>query len=192
MNGPLIIVSGPAGSGKTTLVRRLLDEGGLPLRVAVTATTRQPRPGEVDGVHYHFWTRERFEKAKEAGELLESATVHGHRYGTPRSEVENWVPKGVGVVLVIDVQGARQVRRLCPEALAIFLQAPSWDDYEKRLAGPGRKEDAAEIARRLATAKEELRHMGEFDHVVVNDRLETAVARVRECIQSRFPLKGGS
>src|SRR5262245_11290671 len=109
--GPLIIVSGPAGSGKTTLVQRLLAEDGLRLRVAVTATTRAPRAGEKDGVNYHFWTPARFDAAVQNDELLEWATVHGQRYGTPRSEVEPYRLQGKGVVLVIDVQGARQVRR---------------------------------------------------------------------------------
>ena len=189
MQGPLIILSGPSGSGKTTVVRRLLAEGGLPLRVAVTATTRPPRPGERDGVHYHFWTRERFEAAKEAGELLEWAAYAGELYGTPRREVEEHRARGLGVVLVIDVQGARQVRRQCPDALSVFLQAPSWEEYEKRLVG--RNEEEAAIARRLETARRELEALAEYDHVVVNDDLDRAVAEVRGYIAKRFAVKGG-
>src|SRR4051812_38713090 len=105
--GPLLILSGPSGSGKSTVIDRLLREHGQPLRLSVSATTRAPRPLETDGVQYHFWTRERFQKEIDAGGFLEWATVHGHYYGTPRSEVEPYRAQGIGVILDIDVQGAR-------------------------------------------------------------------------------------
>src|SRR5947209_5390237 len=114
--GPLVVLSGPTASGKTTVVDRLLATSPLAprLRRAVTATTRSPRPGEVDGVHYHFWTPQRFQEALAGGEMLEEAVVHGNHYGTPREEVEKFRDQGKGVILIIDVQGAAQVRRLYP------------------------------------------------------------------------------
>jgi guanylate kinase len=184
--GPLVILSGPSGSGKTTLVKRLLGDPGLRLRRAVTATTRPPRDGERDGQDYHFWARERFEEAARSGELLESAVVHGQLYGTPRSEVEEARARGEGVILVIDVQGASRVRRLCPEALTVFLRAPSFEEYQRRLAGPERHESPASITRRLETARRELEHAGEYDKVVINDNLEVAVAEVKRYIAERF------
>src|SRR4051794_1735216 len=120
MTGPLIILSGPSGSGKSTIVARLLQAADSPLRLSVSATTRPPRPGERDGVHYHFWTRERFQREIEAGGFLEWAEVFGNYYGTPRSEVEPFRARGVGVILDIDVQGAAQVRAQCPDAVSIF------------------------------------------------------------------------
>src|SRR5436309_11636858 len=109
--GPLIIVSGPSGTGKSTIVKRLLADPELPLRLSVSATTRRPRPGEKDGVQYHFWSRERFLQEKEAGAFLESAEVHGQYYGTLKREVEPYREQGKGVILDIDVQGAAQIRR---------------------------------------------------------------------------------
>src|SRR5437899_8814322 len=123
--GPLIILSGPSGSGKSTLLERLLATTDLPLHVSVSATTRLPRRGEMDGKQYYFWTRERFEQAKRAGELLESAAVHGCQYGTLRSEVDPYRARGVGVILDIDVQGATQIRRIYPDSVSIFLHAGS-------------------------------------------------------------------
>src|SRR5207244_3007074 len=124
--GPLIIVSGPSGSGKSTVIDRVLRQAvadGLPLRLSVSATTRSPRPGEVDGFHYHFWTPERFDSALAAGEFLESAHVHGGRYGTLRNEVDCYRDRGTGVILEIDVQGAAEIRNKCPDGVSIFVRA---------------------------------------------------------------------
>jgi guanylate kinase len=185
MQGPLIIVSGPSGVGKSTLVGRLLADGGLPLRRAVTVTTRPPRPGERDGVDYYFRSPEWFEKEVQAGAFLEWAEVHGQRYGTLRAEVDDARNRGIGAILVIDVQGAEQVRRQRPDALSIFLTLPRWELYEARIRGRG-AEDAAAIARRLETARRELARHGEFDYEVVNDDLDRAVAEVRDLIAQRF------
>ncbi len=183
--GPLIILSGPSGVGKSTVIRRLLTESGLPLRLSVSATTRAPRPGEQDGVDYFFWTPEQFQKEVDQGGFLEWAEVHGRRYGTLRSQVDEWLAKGWGVLLDIDVQGAEQVRRKCPGALSIFLKAPSWEVYEQRLR-LRHTENEEMIARRLATARRELERAGEYDHQVLNRDLETAVAEVRGLIAARF------
>jgi guanylate kinase len=183
--GPLIILSGPSGSGKSTVVERLLAGGGLPLRRSVTATTRAPREGERDGVHYHFWPRERFERERDAGALLEWADVFGHLYGTPRAEVEPHRDRGQGVVLVIDVQGAAQVRAACPDAVSVFLLPPSRQELERRLRERGTDGEAA-VRRRLAGALGELARVGEYDYWVVNRDLARAVADLQEIVGRQF------
>ncbi len=189
--GPLIILSGPSGSGKSTVRRRLLAEGGLPLRRSVSATTRPHREGERDGVEYHFWTRDRFVEQVAAGAFLEWAEYAGNLYGTLRSEVDRYRAEGQGVLLEIEVKGAEQVRRKCPDCVSIFLCAPSWDVLERRLRGRHTESEEA-IARRLATARAELERRGEFDHVVVNDDLDAAVARVRGLIAPHFSEGGAT
>jgi guanylate kinase len=183
--GPLIIVSGPSGSGKSTVIRRVLREAGLPLHLAVSATTRPPRPAEVDGRDYHFWTREQFESQMAAGAFLELAEVHGNLYGTLRSEVEQYRSAGQGVILDIDVQGAAAVRQLYPDSTSIFLCTSNWEAYEQRLRRRGTETEAS-IARRLATARQELKHKSEFQHVVLNDDLDTAVARMCQLVVGAF------
>jgi guanylate kinase len=142
--------------------------------LSVSATTRPPRPGEVDGVHYRFLDDPGFDAMVERGELLEWAVVHGrHRYGTPRAPVEERLAAGVPVLLEIDLQGARQVRASMPGARFVFLAPPSWDELVRRLVGRG-TEDAASRARRLETARVEMAAEGEFDHTVVNDDVRRA------------------
>jgi guanylate kinase len=184
-NGPLIIVSGPSGSGKTTVVERLLAEGTLPLRAAISATTRQPRGQEADGVNYHFWKRQRFDEEVAAGAFLEWAEVHGNRYGTLRREVDEPRKRGVGVFLVIDVQGAAKVRTQCADAVSVFIQTSSPEVLERRLRGRGTESEAA-VRVRLANALEEMKRAGEYDFVVINDDLPTAVARLREIVAALF------
>jgi guanylate kinase len=185
---PLVVVSGPSGVGKTTVVDELLQRGLLPLRRAVTATTRPPRAGEIPEISYHYWTIAEFEQAIHDGRLLEWAEVFGTDfYGTPRSEVEPHRVAGVGVIMVIDVQGAARVRELSADALSVFIQPPSFEELEARLRKRG---DMSEdrIRRRLETAREELNRAGEFDHVIINDDLNRAVVELERLIQRQFPL----
>ncbi|WP_127127689.1 guanylate kinase [Georgenia sp. SYP-B2076] len=164
----LTVLSGPTAVGKGTIMAELRRRSPE-LWISVSATTREPRPGEVDGVHYHFLTGERFDALVEAGEMLEWAVVHGrNRYGTPRGPVDRMLAAGRPVFLEVDLQGARQVRGAMPEAQLVFLAPPSWEELVHRLVGRG-TEGPEERERRLATAREELRAVPEFDHVVVND-----------------------
>ncbi|GAA2520886.1 guanylate kinase [Rarobacter incanus] len=146
--------------------------------LSVSATTRKPRPGEVDGVHYHFVSGDEFARMVSDHQLLEWAVVHGRNwYGTPRAAVEEQLSRGVPSLLEIDLAGARQVRAAMPEARFIFLAPPSWDELVRRLVGRG-TEDEEERERRLATAKVELAAADEFDHVVVNDEVSRATDQI--------------
>jgi guanylate kinase len=166
------VITGPSGVGKGTLIRRLLDR--MPeLELSVSATTRPPRPGERDGVEYHFEAEEEFDRMAREGELLEHATYSGHRYGTPRAEVEPRLEAGSSVVLEIEVQGARQVRRAMPEAIQVFIAPPSPEALRERLEGRA-TDSPEEIERRLSAAEDELAARSEFGHVVVNDDLDRA------------------
>ncbi len=144
----------------------------------MSATTRAPRPGEIDGEHYFFVDDAEFDRMIRDGELLEHATVHNkHRYGTPKAPIEKALAEGRTVLLEIDLQGARQVRAAAPDASLVFLLPPSWDELVQRLVGRG-TEDEEERARRLRTAKGELASQGEFDFLVVNDEVARAAAEV--------------
>ncbi len=175
--GRLVVISGPSGSGKSTLVRRLLVRPELRLTVSVSATTRDPRPGEVPGRDYLFLTPEEFEEIKVRGELLESALVHGQHYGTPARPVRQAIDQGLCVALVIDVQGGFQVRTRAPDALLIFIQVPSLEVLEARLRARGTDSDAT-IQRRLNTARRELELASQYDLEVVNDDLDRAVEQL--------------
>jgi guanylate kinase len=166
------VITGPSGVGKGTLIRGLLER--VPeLELSVSATTRKPRPGEREGVDYHFLDPEEFERRAAAGEFLEHACYSGNRYGTLRSEVERRLADGAPVVLEIEVQGARQVRAEMPEAVAVFIAPPSREALRARLIGRG-TDTPEQVDERMRTAERELEAQPEFAHVVVNDRLERA------------------
>ncbi len=167
------MLAGPTAVGKGTVSADVRDRYPE-VWLSVSATTRTPRPGEVDGVHYYFLSPERFDQMVAAGEFLEWAVVHGrHRYGTPRGPVLEHLALGVPALLEIDLSGARQVREAMPEARFVFLAPPSWEELERRLVGRG-TEDVEERARRLATARVELAAEAEFDHTIVNDDVHRA------------------
>ncbi|MGO9322816.1 MAG: guanylate kinase [Solirubrobacteraceae bacterium] len=169
----VFVITGPSGVGKGTLIRGLMER--LPrLELSVSATTRAPRPGEQDGVDYHFLTREEFDAKVAAKDFVEHADYAGRSYGTLRSELEDRVRAGVPVVLEIEVQGARQVRAAMPEAVQVFIAPPSLPALRTRLIGRG-TDDSEEVERRLQVAEQELGAQPEFAHVVVNDRLDQAL-----------------
>lgn len=166
-----MVLSGPTAVGKTTVVRRL-RASHPELWISVSVTTRFPRPGEIDGVNYHFVDEATFDQMVRAGEFLEWAVVHGHaKYGTPRRPVERALAEGRSCLLEIDLQGARQIRESGQDALFVFLAPPRWDEMVRRLVGRG-TEDAAERERRLTTAKRELAAEDEFDITIVNHDVE--------------------
>jgi len=174
------VITGPSGVGKGTLIRGVMDRVG-DLELSVSATTRPPRVGEVDGVDYHFLSRQQFDRRVAAGEFLEHADYAGNHYGTLRSELEDRLRAGRPVVLEIEVQGARQVREAMPEALQVFIAPPSLEELRTRLIARG-TDDAEEVERRLRVAEGELAAQPEFRHVVVNDRLQEALARLTEIV----------
>jgi len=177
----VFVITGPSGVGKGTLIRALRER--LPeVQLSVSATTRAPRPGEADGVDYHFLDDTQFDKRTAEGDFLEHASYSGRRYGTLRSEVLRRVEAGVPVVLEIEVQGARQVRERMPEAVQIFIEPPSEDALRARLVGRG-TDSPDQVAARLATARDELGALEEFHHRVVNDRLEDAVGELEQIVR---------
>lgn len=175
-----VILCSPSGAGKTTLARRLVA-GRRDVGFSVSATTRPPRENEREGVDYYFFTREEFHRRREAGEFLEWAEYSGHLYGTLNAEVERETSRERHVLLDIEIQGARQVRARCPDAVAIFVLPPSAAVLVARLTGRG-SESPDEVERRLARADEELQAAPEFDYVVVNEHLEQAVAGIAAII----------
>jgi guanylate kinase len=184
----VFVITGPSGVGKGTLIRGLMER--LPaLELSVSATTRAPRPGERDGVDYHFLTREEFERRVRAGEFVEHADYAGRSYGTLRSELEERVRAGAPVVLEIEVQGARQVRASVPDAVQVFIAPPSLDALRTRLIGRG-TDDPEEVQRRLGVAAQELQAQPEFAHVVVNDRLQDALEALTAIVAGELDGEG--
>ena len=181
--GLLLVISAPSGGGKGTILKELFAQEEN-LRLSVSATTRQPRPGEENGKQYFFLSREEFETKIQTGQMLEYAEYVGNYYGTPREPVERWMDQGRDVVLEIEVKGGAQVKKLMPECVSIFILPPSMQVLEKRLRGRGTEEEAA-IQQRLAKAREEIPHAKEYDYVVFNDRLEDAVSDLRAIIHAQ-------
>ncbi|MBQ3789665.1 MAG: guanylate kinase [Lachnospiraceae bacterium] len=180
--GIIVVVSGFSGTGKGTLMKRLTAEYDRYM-LSVSMTTRQPREGEVDGREYFFTTDEHFEELIREGKFIEHAGYCGHYYGTPRDFVDRNLEDGKDVLLEIEVQGALQVREIYPEALLIFVAAPSIEELKKRLNGRG-TEDPETIARRLERAKEEVKYIDRYDHLLINDDLESCTRLMHEIIQS--------
>ena len=178
--GLLVLVSGPSGTGKGT-VCNLLREKHPELAYSISATTRQPRPGEVDGVNYYFYDKAKFEAMIEAGELLEWANVYGNYYGTPKQAVLDRLEAGEDILLEIDTQGALNVMEAMPEGLYVFLLPPSLEELEKRLRGRGTVTEDS-IARRLGAAKEEIGRAVKYRYVVVNDTVEKAEETIANII----------
>ena len=177
----VFVITGPSGVGKGTVIRALLER--LPqLELSVSATTRAPRPDEVDGVHYWFLTEDEFDRRLRAADFLEHAQYAGARYGTLKSEVERRAESGRPVVLEIEVQGARQIRQAMPQAVQVFLAPPSLDTLRARLRARGTDSDE-EVERRLRVATEELEAKDEFAHVVCNDDLERAVDELASIVE---------
>ena len=170
----LTIIAGPTAVGKGTVVRALVERYPQ-IYLSISATTRDPRPGEIDGVHYHFLSHDDFTRRVNAGEFLEWATVHGvNRYGTLRTPIDEALAAGRPAVVEIDLEGARQVKAAMPDARSIFIAPPSWEELVNRLRGRG-TENEEEMTRRLRTAKRELAAKDEFDVIVVNDEVERTV-----------------
>lgn len=180
--GLLITLSGPSGSGKGTIVKALLERNADTV-LSVSATTREPRPDEVDGVHYRFISREEFTRMAQAGEFLEWAEYGGNLYGTPKAPVEELLAAGKNVLLEIEVQGAEKVMKAVPDTVSVFITIPSMGELERRLRGR-KTESEDKILARLAIAERELRHAYLYDYVVLNDEIEFAVARIEAIMKA--------
>ena len=185
--GMILILSGPSGSGKSSIYKAAI--GGLGgIEFSVSCTTRQPRPGEVDGRDYYFISREKFDSLVAENAFAEHAEVHGNCYGTLKSELLGRIQRGIDVLLDIDVQGAAQLRALCSDSTEfceacefIFIMPPSFEELERRLRARGTETEES-ILRRLANAKGEMEHANEYDHIIVNDDLDRAVREFTELI----------
>ena len=180
--GKLLVISGPSGAGKSTVVFKAI-EGREDICFSTSVTTRSPRPGEVDGREYFFVDFERFREMVENDELLEHAEYVANRYGTPRAYVEQRMAEGLNVVLDIEVQGARQVRKKMPEAVLIFIAPPSIEELERRLRGRGTDTEAA-IEGRLIRARQEFQEADFYDYLIVNDDVEKAAAKLNAIIEA--------
>ena len=180
--GTLYIVSAPSGAGKSSLISAILGQNGDPnLKVSVSHTTRDMRPGEVQGQHYHFVAVDEFKQLIDEGAFFEWAEVFGNYYGTSRHAIEAQLAQGIDIFLDIDWQGARQVKKLMPEAVGIFILPPSREELERRLIGRGQDSDEV-IAKRMQQAVSEMQHHDEYDFLVVNDEFDQAVGEITAII----------
>ena len=179
--GSLIILSGPSGVGKGTVRQKLSTLEGMSFYYSISMTTRSPRPGEVDGRDYFFVTREEFDRNVAADNLLEHAEFVGNCYGTPRNVVEDYLNRGIDVLLEIETNGAHQVMEKCPDAVSIFLVPPSFESLESRIRGRS-TEDEPTIQKRLSKARAELARSVEYKHVVLNDSVDRAANEIRDII----------
>jgi len=181
MSGKLFVITAPSGAGKTSLIDAVMREDPT-LKISVSYTTRKPRPGEKEGVDYHFIDVATFQKMRARGEFLESAEVHGNHYGTGKQVILDAVKRGDDLILEIDWQGAQQVRRLYPECVGIFILPPSVEELERRMRARG--QDSEEVIRqRVQNAREELSHAGEFKYAIINKDFETARRELASIIQ---------
>ena len=182
MSGLLFVISAPSGAGKTSLIEALLQDEAR-LRLSISYTTRAPRPGEANGREYHFVDDATFESMLERGEFLESAQVHGHRYGTCHTAVRELLAGGDDLLLEIDWQGAQQVRRALPGCIGIFILPPSIQELERRMRARGQDSEAV-IRRRVANAREELSHVHEFEYAIINKEFDEARRNLTAVIQA--------
>ena len=182
MSGNLFIITAASGAGKTSLVRELLARDSQ-IKLSVSYTTRRPRPGEVNGEHYHFVDEATFLKMLGEGDFLESAHVHGARYGTSQTRVDQGLAAN-DLILEIDWQGAAQVRKLYPSAISIFILPPSITELESRLRGRGQDSEEV-IIKRLGAARDEMSHVGEFDYVTINDKFEESLQDLAAIVRSQ-------
>lgn len=180
--GLLVVISGPSGAGKGTVLKTLLA-GDDSLRFSVSATTRAPRPGETDGKEYYFISREEFKRMTDSGGMLESAEYCGNCYGTPEAPILEWTGQGNDVILDIEVQGGAQVRKKRPDSVGIFILPPSMEELERRLKKRATEPEET-MRKRLETARREIPEASSYDYVVVNDSVELAVARIRAILQA--------
>ena len=180
-NGKLFVITAPSGAGKTSLIDAIMRDDPS-LKVSVSYTTRAPRRGEQNGVDYHFVADGTFLAMKERGEFLESAEVHGYRYGTSKQVITDALTRGEDLILEIDWQGARQVRSIYPQCVGIFILPPSVEELERRMRARGQDAEAV-ILRRLEAAREELTHAGEFKYAIINKDFQTALRKLAEIIQ---------
>lgn len=180
--GQLIVFSGPSGVGKGTVLKEFLQHKDH-VALSISATTRQPRPGEEHGVHYYFLSKEEFLQKVEEGNMLEYAQYNQNYYGTPKDKVDEALAQGKDIVLEIEVQGALLVKEKCPNALLVFVAPPSWQELKDRLVGRG-TEDAATIENRLRIAAQELKQAVHYDYILVNDTVEAAAQRLEHIIEA--------